>query len=307
MKQMGETAAALDRPHLDATAMSTMVVLCALWGLQQVAIKVANAGISPVLQAGLRSAGAAVLIWIWAATRGIRLVDRNTPMGLAILIGVLFGAEFLLIYQGLTFTTASRSVILLYTAPFFVAIGAHLFIPGERLRLLQWFGLASAFGGIVVTFGDALRLPTRHELIGDAMIICAAALWAATTVVIKATRLRTLEPSKTLFYQLAVSGAALPIAAVALGEPGITAVTPLVAASLFYQTVIVAFMSYLAWFWLVKHYPASRLSAFSFLTPLFGVSAGALLLSEPITTALITALMLVTAGIYLVNRRPSGE
>ena len=217
MKQMGETTATTDHPHLDATAMSTMVVLCALWGIQQVAIKVANAGISPVLQAGLRSAGAAMLIWIWAAIRGVRLVDRSTPIGLAFLIGVMFGSEFLLIYWGLTFTTASRSVVLLYTAPFFVAIGAHLFIPGERLRPLQWLGLAAAFGGIVVTFGDALRLPTRHELIGDVMVFAAAAVWAATTVIIKATRLRMLEPSKTLFYQLAVSGVVLPVAAVVLG------------------------------------------------------------------------------------------
>ncbi len=307
MKQMGETTATTDHPHLDATAMSTMVVLCALWGIQQVAIKVANAGISPVLQAGLRSAGAAMLIWIWAAIRGVRLVDRSTPIGLAFLIGVMFGSEFLLIYWGLTFTTASRSVVLLYTAPFFVAIGAHLFIPGERLRPLQWLGLAAAFGGIVVTFGDALRLPTRHELIGDVMVFAAAAVWAATTVIIKATRLRMLEPSKTLFYQLAVSGVVLPVAAVVLGESGITALTPLVAASLFYQTVVVAFASYLAWFWLVKHYPASRLSAFSFLTPLFGVSAGVLLLSEPVTMALIFALVLVATGIYLVNRQPAGE
>ena len=200
-----------------------MVVLCTLWALNQVAIKVAIAGIPPLLQAGLRSLGAAVLVWMWSALRGVNLFERGGPHGLGLVVGVLFSVEFLFLYWGLAFTTASRSVLLLYTSPFIVALGAHLFIPGERLRPVQVLGLALAFFGVALVFGDALRLPTRRELIGDVMVFAAAALWGATTVVIKATRLATIHPNKTLFYQIAISGVLLTLASPLFGETGIVA------------------------------------------------------------------------------------
>ncbi|HMM55227.1 MAG TPA: DMT family transporter [Candidatus Desulfobacillus sp.] len=288
--------------HLDSTAMTLMVVLCFAWGIQQVAIKVANGGISPVLQAGLRSLGAALLVLAWSRARGIRLFDRDGSLGAGLLCALLFAGEFTFIYWGLNYTSASRGVVFLYTAPFIVALGAHLFIPGERLRPLQWLGLGCAFAGILAAFGESLGMPTKNQLLGDAMLFLGAVLWAATTLLIKGGRLAKIAPAKTLFYQLAGSALLLPPVSLALGEPGIFDPTPLVLACLAYQTVLVAFASYLAWFWLIVHYPAGRLSAFSFLTPLFGVLAGALLLSERVSAALAAALALVVLGIWLVNR-----
>ncbi len=292
------------RTHLDSAAMALMVVLCAAWGLQQVAIKAANAGISPVWQASLRSIGATVLVWAWASHKGIRLFERDGTLGAGLLSAALFAGEFAFIYWGLDFTAASRGVVFLYTAPFMIALGAHWFLPGERLRPLQWLGLAFAFAGILVAFGESLGLPTRSQLVGDGMLFLAAVLWAATTLIIKGSVLAKVSPAKTLFYQLAGSALVLPFVSLALGEPGIVALTPLVLASVAYQTVLVAFASYLAWFWLIANYPAGRLAAFSFLTPLFGVLAGALLLSERISPALSVALALVVLGIWLVNRPP---
>lgn len=288
--------------HLDTAAMTLMVVLCFAWGLQQVAIKVANAGISPVLQAGLRSGGAVLLLLVWSAWRGIRLFRSDGSLWPGLLAGALFASEFALIYAGLGYTTASRSVVFLYTAPFVVAVGVHFLVPGEHMRRLQAVGLVCAFGGIVAAFAEGLALPSGEQWIGDAMILAAAVLWGATTVLIKASCLRRVPAAKTLFYQLAVSAAALPVASLIMGERGIIDITPVVALSLAYQTVLVAFASYLAWFWLISNYSASRLSAFAFLTPLFGVLAGGVLLSEPITPLLALALLLVGAGIYLVNR-----
>ena len=292
------------RNHLDTTAMVLMVVLCMAWGLQQVTIKLANAGISPVLQASLRSIGAAALVWAWAAARGIRLFERDGTLGPGLLSAALFAGEFAFIYWGLSYTTASRGVVFLYTAPFMIALGAHGFLPGEKLRPLQWLGLACAFAGILAAFGESLGLPTKSQLLGDGMLFLGAVLWAATTLVIKGSALAKVSPAKTLFYQLAGSALALPFVSLALGEPGVIALTPLVLACLAYQTVLVAFASYLVWFWLVAHYPAGRLAAFSFLTPLFGVMAGALLLGERISAALAAALGLVVIGIWLVNRPP---
>lgn len=292
------------RTHLDSAAMALMVVLCAAWGLQQVAVKLAMAGISPVWQASLRSIGAALLVWAWAAVKGVRLFDRDGTLVPGLLSAVLFAGEFAFIYWGLTYTAASRGVVFLYTAPFMIALGAHCFLPGEKLRPLQWLGLACAFAGILAAFGESLGLPTQSQLLGDGMLFLAAVLWAATTLVIKGSALAKVSPAKTLFYQLAGSALALPAVSLALGEPGVIALTPLVLASLAYQTVLVAFASYLAWFWLVAHYPAGRLAAFSFLTPIFGVFAGALLLGERISPGLAAALVLVVLGIWLVNRPP---
>jgi drug/metabolite transporter (DMT)-like permease len=283
--------------------MVILLLLCAIWGFTQVAIKVANAGISPLFHAGLRSAGAALLLWVWSAFVGVPLFRRDGSLGHGASIAVLFATEFVLIYWGLVFTTAARGVLFVYTAPFVVALGAHLFVPGERLTTTKVAGLVCAFAGVVVAFADALRLPTRVELLGDVMELGGAVCWGATTVVVKARR-RAVSPNKTLFYQLAGSALVLLPLSVAIGEPGVVNPSARVIVALAYQVVVVAFASYLAWFWLLTRYPAAELSAFSFLTPLFGMAAGGLVLGERIGPALAAAMTLVAAGIYLVNARP---
>ena len=285
--------------------MMVLTVLCLCWGLQQVAIKIALPGISPTLQAGIRSAGSLLLLWGWSAWNGVRLFGRDGSLWPGLAAGLLFAVEFLLIFTGMTFTTASRGVIFLYTSPFVVALGAHLFVPNERMRMVQAIGLVCAFAGVSVAFADGLRLPTSRELIGDAMILMAAIAWGATTVIIKASRLAFVSPNKVLFYQLGVSAITLPVLSAALGESGVTGLDGPVLASMAYLIVIVAFASYLTWFWLVASYPAGKLTAFSFLTPLFGLIAGGVLLGERISAAMVAAMLLVCFGIYLVNRRPA--
>jgi drug/metabolite transporter (DMT)-like permease len=289
---------------LDRRAVVTSVALSAVWGLGQVAVKVANTGISPGVQAGLRSLGAALLVLLWSRLRGIALFARDGTWRAGIAAGLLFAFEFMLIFWGLVFTQAVRAAVLIYLAPFVVAVGAHFYVPGDRLTRAKLVGLAAAFAGVVVALADALRLPSQRELIGDAMCILAAVAWGATTVLIRASALAQASAEKTLLYQLAVSAVVLPLAALLLGEPGIVALSPLVLAALFYQTVIVAFASYVAWFWLVARYPPSLLAAFSFLTPVFGVAYGGLLLGERVSAALIAALALIAGGIFLVNRPP---
>ena len=291
---------------LDFTAMAMLVVLCASWGLQQVAIKVAISGVPPLMQSGIRSVGATIFIWVWMTVRREPLMERDGTLWWGIAAGLLFAAEFILIYWGLEFTNASRAVIFLYMSPFVVALGAQLFIPGEHLRMVQVLGLCCAFAGILVAFEESLSFPTRRMLVGDGMLVGAAVIWGATTVMIKACPLSRIKPSKTLLYQLAVSAVVLPVGSLIKGEPGVVLMTPLIAGCIVYQTVWVAFITYLAWFWLIRHYPPSRLASFTFLTPLFGVLAGGVLLDEPITGGLLLALVLVGAGIYLVNR-PNAE
>jgi drug/metabolite transporter (DMT)-like permease len=287
---------------LDVVAMAMLVVLCASWGLQQVAIKVTNPVVPPLLQSGIRSAGSALLLWLWMGLRRESFLKRDGTLAWGIAAGLLFAGEFFLIYWGLEFTSASRAVVFLYMAPFVVALGAQLFVPGERLRAVQVIGLCCAFAGIVLAFSESLRLPNPRMLIGDAMLAGAAVLWGATTVMIRACPLARIAAGRTLLYQLLVSAVALPLASLFKGEGGVAGITPLIMGSLAYQVIWVAFITYLTWFWLLRRYPPSRLASFTFLTPLFGVMAGGFLLNEPVTSMLLLALVLVGSGIYLVNR-----
>jgi drug/metabolite transporter (DMT)-like permease len=296
-----------DNRLLDCTAMIVLVVLCASWGLQQVAIKVTNSGIPPLLQAAVRSVGAALLVWGWMSLRREPILEKDSTLWWGIAAGLLFAGEFILIYWGLEFTNASRAVIFLYLSPFVVALGAQLFIPGEHLHRAQVVGLCCAFGGVVMAFSESLRLLSYRMLIGDCMLVGAAVLWGATTVMIKASPLAGISPGKTLLYQLSVSSLVLPLGSLAKGEPGLVEITPLIAASLAYQVVWIAFITYLTWFWLVRRYSVSRLASFTFLTPLFGVLSGGMLLNETITKSLVLALAFVAAGIYLVNRPAAGR
>ncbi len=292
------------RSVLDPVAAALLFGLCAIWGASQVAIKIGNEGMSPLLQGGIRSAGAALLLWAWSALRGVAILGKDGTLGYGVLIGALFTGEFVCIYSGFQFTTASRGVLFIYAAPFVVALGAHVLLPDERLHAAKAVGLVCAFVGLALAFADSLRLPTRRELVGDTLELGGAVLWGATTLVIKANR-RPLSPHKTLFYQLAGSAVGLLALAGLVRETGVTHASLRVFAAVGYQMVIVAFGSYLAWFWLLARYPASHMSAFTFWTPLFGLLFGWLLLGEPVTPALVIAMVLVALGIYLVNRVPT--
>ena len=294
--------AAAARKPVDPTTVATMALLCFIWGFGNVAAKLAAPDLSLVLQGGLRCAIALVLLLVWARLRGTPLFGRDGSLGPGLLAGALFAAEFLFIFAGLSHTGASRMVVFVYLAPCLTALGLHFFVPSERLALHQWAGILLAFAGIAVAFWDGLA-SDRSSVIGDAFGVIAAALWAATTVVIRTTKLSVVSADKTLLYQIGVSAVSLPLASLLLREPGLVALTPVVIASLLYQGVIVTFASYLTWFWLLTRYMAARLSVFTFLTPLFGVIAGVVVLHEPLRAVFAGAVALVGAGIYLVNRR----
>jgi drug/metabolite transporter (DMT)-like permease len=290
------------RKALDGQAMAIMVVLCLIWGLQQVVLKAAAADVTPLMQIAMRTGIAAVLVGLLMARRGerIRLADGTWRPGL--LVGFLFALEFLLVGEGLRFTSASHMVVFLYTAPIFVALGLHWKLPAERLAAIQWFGVALAFGGIVIAFFGREQ-PDKElaaMLWGDLLALGAGIAWAATTVAVRLSSLAREPATKTLFYQLAVSFVLLMLAAIVLGQTGFKP-TPLALGSLLFQALVVSFASYLAWFWLLRQYLASRLGVFSFLTPLFGVAFGVWLLDEPLEPSFLIGATLVCAGIILVS------
>ena len=292
------------KTHLDGFAVVIIVFCCFLWGLNQVAAKAAMPEIPALWQAAARSVGGALLVWLWAASRGTPLFDADRTLPGGLLAGVLFAAEFFCIFVGLQFTTASRMVVWIYIAPFVVALGMPLIARSERLSPLQAAGLVLAFAGVAWAFAEGFSQPHGpKQWLGDALGMLAGVLWGATTLAVRATRLGQASAEKTLLYQLAVSAALLLAAAVLSGAPLPRKVSTLAWMALLFQVVIVTFASYLLWFWLVRHYPATRLSSFTMLTPVFGLLLGAVLLSEPVTGRLLFALATVAAGIFIVNRK----
>lgn len=279
-----------------------MVMLSLIWGLQQVPIKLTAPEVSLLAQGGIRSIIATLLVFSWARWQGLRLFSRDGTLAAGTIAGLLFAFEFVFIYFGLGHTAASRMSVFVYLAPVFAALGLHLLVPGERLAARQWLGVLLAFAGVALAFSDAFFL-RENTLLGDACGVLAALLWAGTTVVIRATRLSQVSATKTLFYQIALAALVLPLASWALGEHGVVSLSAFAVASLVYQSVLVGFVSLLAWFWLLRRYLAGRLGVLSFMTPMFGVLAGVVFLDEPLTAYFVSGALLVGAGIVLVNLR----
>ncbi len=292
------------RTHLDGLAIGIMLTCCVLWGVQQVLVKATLPAVPPFLQAAVRSAFASVLLFVWSAARGIPLFERDRTLLPGLAAGVLFGLEFLCIYAALPRTDASRVSVFIYLAPFVVALCLPWFQPAERLSPLQTTGLVAAFVALAFAFQEGFKSIEPEQWKGDALAVLAAFLWGATTLVVRTTKLATASAEKTLFYQVAVSAVLLYAASRGVHETWPSAGLPWWAwASLAFQSAVIAFASYLAWFWLLRHYPATRLSAFSFLTPVFGLVFAALLLGETIGVRLVVALVFIAIGIALVNRK----
>ncbi len=291
------------KEHLDGRATSLLLACCAFWGLQQILIKTTVGEVPPLWQASIRMAGAVVLLWLWCRWRRVPLFERDGTLGGGLLAGALFSAEFTCIYLGLQYTSASRLTVFVYTSPFVVALLLPRFVPAERMRGVQWLGLAIAFAGVVVAFSESLGHSNSAQLRGDALALGGGILWGLTTLTLRSTRLATASAEKTLFYQIAVTALILPMLSLALGEHWALAYSSYAWLSIGLQTVIGAFASYLAWMWILRHYPATKVSSFTFLTPVFALVLGVLLLKEPLTLQLVLALAGVAVGIVLVNRR----
>jgi drug/metabolite transporter (DMT)-like permease len=286
---------------LTAGAVALMLMLCLTWAFNQIAIKLVMQDIPPNLQAMIRSGGALLVILLVARLRDIRLFERDGTLRAGLFAGVLFGFEFILIYRGLQLTSASRAVVFLYTAPFFVAFGSY-WLLGERLRAAQWGGLALSFVGVAFAIGVPQPDVDAKVLLGDLLIVGGGALWAATTLVVKATPLLQAPPEKALSYQVAMSIPILGLAAWLSGETISRVPGQLTLVLMAWQTIWVVGLTFLLWFGLIRTYSASKLSAFTFITPLFGVAAGYFIMHDPLTPAFGAAALLVVAGLYLVNR-----
>ena len=290
------------RDAVDTLAVALMICLTLSWGLNGVAAKLSNTGYSPVFLAMVRSALGGLLVFLWCRWRGIRLFERDGTLWVGALAGALFGLEFLLIFIGLDYTSVARSALLVNTMPFWTLLAGH-FLLGEKISGRKIGGLVLAFGGLTLIFSDKLSLPGPDAFVGDLLSLGAGLAWAATMIVIKGTRLVHVAAEKLLLYQLA-GAAILSALALPIGGPLIRDGNAIATWALLFQAVYIVAITYVLWFWLVQRYPASGLSSFTFLTPVFGVLFGGILLGEPLGATIFLALGLIVVGLVLVNRSP---
>ncbi|MES0350175.1 MAG: DMT family transporter [Desulfobacteria bacterium] len=296
------------RAQLRWQPISILLVLALIWGANMAVIKIGARELPPLFMAGLRSLVASTCLYIWIKAKGLSLFPSIKVLLHGVVIGLFFGSEFGLIYVGLEYTLASRTYVLVYTAPFFVAVGAHFFLKGDRLNRWKTAGLVLAFAGVVVLFMKNLGSFSFRTLSGDLMVLAAGALWGCTTVYLKKYLSHRTVPLQTLFYQVFFSAPPLFLMSILLEDPIVPNISLATGFSVFYQCIIVAFLSYLVWFELIHRYPVSLLHAFTFFTPVFGVFlSGALILGEIISPSMVVALTLVSLGMILVNRKTGKE
>ncbi len=291
------------RKALDGRAIGLMLVLCAVWGLQQVVLKATAADITPIFQIALRSGGAALLVGLLMLARRDRLSVVNGTWRAGLLVALLFGVEFWLVGEGLRHTSAAHMVVFLYTAPIFAALGLHWRLAAERLTALQWLGIALAFLGLALAFfgrGAAPGPANGNMLWGDFLGLMGGMAWGATTVVVRSTALARAPATETLMYQLVGAFVLLMAVALSTGQAHVN-FTAQVVASLVFHTLVVSFVSFLVWFWLLRQYLAAQLGVFSFLTPMFGIVFGALWLGERIESSFLVGAVPLMAGIVLVS------
>jgi drug/metabolite transporter (DMT)-like permease len=289
------------RKSLDLRAMALVLLLCVIWGFQQVAMKSVAADVSPIMQLAIRFAGASIFFGVWVAVReGRRAFDDGT-LASGLFLGLMFSLEFVFVGSALDHTTAAHTTVFLYSAPIFTALGLQ-FLPEERLDRIQWIGITAAFSGIVVAFVSPGSRPVTELLIGDLLALLGGATWGLSNVVLRRGRVSGAATAKTVLYQVGVAAVVLFVFASITGQ---TRLVPSEAAilALLFQTLLISILSYLVWFWLLRHYLTSRLMLLSLMTPLFGVVFGAVLLRDPIEPRFALGSLLVLAGILVVNGR----
>jgi drug/metabolite transporter (DMT)-like permease len=291
----------VNKDYLDFKAVAVIITLTLLWGFNYPAIKISNQGISPVFASAMRSIIACICGVIYCLRNERKLFYTGMMLFHGLMVGVLFGLEFACIYVGLLHTDAARSVVFVYLSPLVVAVGAHFFLKGDHLTFLKVIGLILAFLGIVIVFQGRPNVAKPTMVFGDILQIMAAFFWGATTLYIKRFMAEKIHPINTFLYQLFFSIPILFAVSLILEPRWIIKINLTVGVAFFYQSVIVAFASYFAWFKLIHEYSVSRLSAFTFFTPLFGVLFGVLFMGEAFTSSLMLGLPMVCLGIFCVN------
>ena len=292
------------KEQMDAFGTGILVSFSVLLGLNQALVKLVNAGLAPVFQAGLRSACAFIPVLIWSLLKRRRLSFTDGSFKPGMLNGLFFSLEFCLLFTALEYTSVARVSLFFYIMPFWVAIGAHFLIPEEPLTRRKVIGLILAVAGVSLALSDDNSKPTANAWIGDLFSLIAALFWAALALVTRTTRLSKCAPEMNLLYQLGFSAVFLILLAPVFGDT-VRQLTPEIIAIFLFQVIFVAAVGFLVWMWALTVYPVTEMASFSLLAPVSGVFFGWLIFDDRLSFAFFTAVLLVGAGLVVINRRPT--
>jgi drug/metabolite transporter (DMT)-like permease len=293
------------KDHIDALAAVTLIVMNVLLGLNQSVVKLVNDGFAPVFQSGLRSACAILPVLGYALVMRKRLSVTDGSFGLGMLNGLLFSAEFCLLFLALDYTSVARVSLFFYVMPVWVTIGAHFLVPGEPMTLPKAAGLGLALSGVALGLGIGSDSVGEQAWIGDLLALGGAFFWASIALLTRTTRLQRCSPEMNLLYQLAVSAVILLAVAPLFGDT-VREPTPAILGMFAFQVIVIVAVGFVVWFWILSIYPVSHMASFSLLAPVFGVFFGWLIFDDQITPLFLVALLLVGSGIVLINRSPAG-
>ena len=289
------------RATLDLGTVALLAFFCLVWGGAMVAIKIGLSGAPPFSAAGIRFVLASLTILLLAAARGTRLPLHARGRKSVVLLGLLLVVQHGLFNLGINLTTASRAAVFLYIQPAFVAVLAHLFAEGDRLDRTKLVGISLSLLGLLVAFAERLQDSAPHALLGDSLVLLSSLCWSIQTIYQK-DLLASIEPSSLTFYQMAVASPFFFLLSLLFEPALITAIDGKILLAFFYQGVIAAGLTFAAFAALLKRHPASLISSFIFMAPIFGVLLGHLILRDPLTAYLGLGLSLVALGIFIVNR-----
>ena len=287
---------------IDGLAASFLIIFSILLGLNQVLVKLVNIGMHPIFQVAMRSALAIIpiLIYCYFTKKKINFFDGSFLPG--VITGVLFGVEFVFLFTALDYSTVTRVSLIFYTMPVWLTLAAHFLIKNDTLNLNKILGLIIATTGLVFAVYQPISGYSMKQFYGDFYSLLASFCWAAIAIMLKASRLSRSSPETQLLYQLTVSGIILlPISL--LFDDFIRELNGQLVLIFSFQVIVIMCLGFIGWLWVMSKYSASSTSSFSFLTPIFGVLFGWLIMDDTITEQIYISLFLTCLGIYLINRK----
>jgi len=288
---------------LDWRGTATALLLSALWGANPVAVKIGLADAPPLRLAFFRFVlgGLVILAYaLWTRHPGVFDV-RAGEWRVLISLGVIFSIQIGTMNVGLGLTSAAHGAVLLNSYAVHTVVLAHFMIPGDRLTPAKVGGVLVAYTGIVLLFAGDFSFRSE-TLVGD-LIVAASAVLLGERVVYMARAVQRFDPIKLLVFQSAIGSTCFLLASLVLEAGTPTRYTTVLAASLFYQGIVIAGFNFIVNSYLYKVYLASALAICSLTTPLFGVLAAAVVTGDRLSPVLLLSSLMVAAGIGLTVRR----
>ena len=288
---------------IDAFGAVALISFSLLLGINHVVIKIVNVGLNPIFFAGIRSFIAFLFIIIWMKFTRKPIVFNKKNLNICLIAGLVFALEFLFLFLALDFTSVSRNSIIYYSMPLWLTVLLFFTKNKEKLSFIKLLGLILAFSGVVISVSknDSGLIINSSSLFGDFLAFLAALFWALLIIIAKNSNFNKEMPEMQLLWMVMVSGPILICFSFFIEDP-IRDFQIIHIWGLLFQSIVVVAGGFLFWLWLLSKYPASGVASFSFLTPIFTIFFGWLILSEVMTPDFIFAAFLVITGLILINK-----